>query len=48
MFWNPTYFLISLPALLLALYAQWKVRSTYREYLDKPNNAGISGLQAAR
>jgi uncharacterized protein len=48
MFWNPTYFLISLPALLLALYAQWKVRSTYREYLDKPNNAGINGLQAAR
>jgi len=48
MFWNPMYFLISLPALLLALYAQWKVRSTYREYLNKPNSAGISGLQAAR
>jgi Zn-dependent membrane protease YugP len=48
MFWNPMYFLISLPALLLALYAQWKVRSTYQEYLKKPNSAGISGLQAAR
>ncbi len=48
MFWNPLYFLISLPALLLALYAQWKVRSTYRKYLNKPNSAGITGLQAAR
>lgn len=48
MFWNPMYFLISLPALLLALYAQWRVRSAYQEYLNKPNNAGISGLQAAR
>jgi hypothetical protein len=48
MFWNPRYFLISLPALLLALYAQWKVRSTYRKYLNKPNRAGINGMQAAR
>jgi len=48
MFWSPRYFLISLPALLLALYAQWKVRSTYREYLNTPNSAGINGMQAAR
>ena len=48
MFWNPRYFLISLPALLLALYAQWKVRSTYRKYLNTPNSEGISGIQAAR
>ena len=48
MWWDPRYFLFSLPALLLALYAQWKVRSTYQKYLNKPNDAGITGLQAAR
>ncbi len=48
MVWNPTYFLFALPALLLALYAQWKVRSTYNHYLRVPNDAGMTGLEAAR
>ncbi|MGC9520605.1 MAG: zinc metallopeptidase [Anaerolineae bacterium] len=48
MIWNPTYFLFALPALLLALYAQWKVRSTYNHYLRVPNSAGMTGLEAAR
>ena len=25
MFWNPMYLVFALPALLLAIYAQWKV-----------------------
>lgn len=48
MFWNPMYFVFALPALLLAIYAQWKVRSTYRRYLEVPNSAGMTGLDAAR
>ncbi len=48
MFWDPTYFLFALPALLLAFYAQWKVRSTYERYLKVPNSARVTGLEAAR
>jgi uncharacterized protein len=48
MFWNPMYFVFALPALLLAMYAQWKVRSTYQRYLKVPNQARITGLEAAR
>lgn len=46
--WDPRYFLIALPALLLAFYAQWRVRSTYQQYSRRPNNRGISGYEAAR
>ena len=48
MFWDPRYFLFALPALLLALYAQWKVRSTYQRYLRVPNSAGATGMQIAQ
>jgi uncharacterized protein len=48
MFWNPMYFVFALPALLLAMYAQWKVRSTYQRYLKVPNESRITGLEAAR
>lgn len=48
MLWNPMYLVFALPALLLAIYAQWKVRSTYERYLKVPNSAGMTGLDAAR
>ena len=48
MFWDPRYFLFALPALLLAVYAQWKVRSTYQQYLRVPNASGATGLQVAQ
>jgi len=48
MWGTPTYFIFGLPALLLALYAQWRVSTTYRKYLRVPNAAGITGLQAAQ
>jgi len=47
LFWNPTYLLFALPALLLAMWAQGRVRSAYSKYLRVPNNRGITGLQAA-
>ena len=43
----PTYFIFGLPALLLALYAQWRVSSTYRKYLRVPATGGMTGLQVA-
>lgn len=42
------YLLFSLPALLLALFAQWKVRSTYAKYSRVSNMRNVSGLEAAR
>lgn len=46
-FYDPTYMLL-IPALLLALYAQAKVNSTFQRYLRVPASSGVSGAQAAR
>jgi uncharacterized protein len=42
------YILISLPALLLALWAQARVRSAFNKYSKVPSGRGIVGAQAAR
>ncbi len=47
-FFDPMYFVFALPALLLAFYAQMKVKSSYAKYLKVPNMRGINGEQAAR
>jgi uncharacterized protein len=47
MYFDPLYFIIALPALILGLYAQWKVQSTFRKYLGVANERGITGAQAA-
>ncbi|TEU22644.1 MAG: zinc metallopeptidase, partial [Anaerolineales bacterium] len=47
-YFDPLYFVFALPALLLAFYAQFKVKSSYRKYLRVPNQQGISGLEAAK
>jgi Zn-dependent membrane protease YugP len=47
-FFDPRYLLFALPALLLAFYAQWKVKSAYNRYSNKPNRRGITGGEAAR
>ena len=46
--WNPTYWLFAAPALILALIAQWWVRSSYQRYSEVRNGANITGLEAAR
>ena len=46
--WDPRYFIFAGPALLLAFYAQWRVRSAYSRYSQVPNNRGLSGHEAAR
>ncbi len=47
-FVDPAYLLFSLPALLLALYAQLKVRVTFGKYAQLPNAWGASGYVMAR
>ena len=46
-FWDYTFFLL-IPPLLLALYAQQKVRGTYRKFSAKHAASRISGAEVAR
>jgi Zn-dependent membrane protease YugP len=45
---DPRYLIFAIPALLLAFYAQYKVKSAYEKYSRKPNARGLSGYEAAR
>jgi uncharacterized protein len=47
-FFDPMYFVFALPALLLSLYAQMRVRSTYAKYSQVPNQHGLTGAEVAR
>lgn len=42
------YWWFFIPGLLLGLYAQFKLSSTYNKYIRVPNEAGLSGAEAAR
>ncbi len=46
-FWDPT-MIILLPALLLAIYAQLRVQSTYRRFSQVPIANGLTGAQVAQ
>lgn len=41
-------FILLIPAVLLSLFAQWKVRTTFSRYAQVPARVGLSGAQAAR
>ena len=45
-FWDPT-FIVLIPAVLLALYAQFRVKSAYAQYSQVPVSSGLTGTQAA-
>jgi hypothetical protein len=47
-FFDPLYFIFALPALILGLYAQFKVKSAFSKYSRVRNTTGITGAQAAR
>ncbi|MBR5224488.1 MAG: zinc metallopeptidase [Clostridia bacterium] len=49
MFWyyDPTYLLL-IPGLLLALYAQFKVTSTFNHWKQAPSRTGLTGASIAR
>lgn len=46
-FWDPT-MIIVVPALLLALYAQYRVRSAYARWSQVPIASGLSGARVAQ
>ncbi len=47
-FFDPLYMVLAFPALLLALWAQWKVQSTYNKYARVPTSSGVNGVQVAQ
>lgn len=47
MFYDPTFILV-LPALFFAMYAQFKVNNTFNRYLRERSYAGLTGAQVAR
>ena len=51
MYWpmfNPTYYLFALPALILGLYAQYKVKAAYAKHQRIANRGRLSGYEAAQ
>ena len=46
-FWDPTMILL-IPAIILAVWAQMRVSSTYRKYSEVPSAQGITGERAAK
>lgn len=47
MFFDPLYFVFMIPGLILVLFAQFKLKSTYAKYRQVPNSYGLTGVQAA-
>jgi hypothetical protein len=48
MYMNTSYLLFALPALILGLYAQFKVRTAYSKFLQVRNRHNITGYEAAQ
>jgi hypothetical protein len=42
------FLLFFIPAMILAMYAQFKVQSTFAKYLKVPNRKGYTGVEVAR
>ncbi len=45
---DPYYLMLVLPAFLFALYAQFKVKSTFHRYANTRNGKGLTGADVAR
>ena len=48
MLFHPNYFLYLMPAILLVIYSQYKVKSTFSKYSQVSTRNGYSGAQVAR
>lgn len=44
---DPLYLILAAPGLLLGLWAQWRVRSTFRHYAEVGTSRGLSGAEIA-
>jgi Zn-dependent membrane protease YugP len=47
-YFDPMYFLFALPALALAMFAQWRVSSAYSKYTKVRNAKNMTGVQVAQ
>jgi len=47
-YFDPLYFVFALPALILGLWAQFKVQSAFKKYSQVRTASGMSGADAAR
>jgi uncharacterized protein len=47
-FFDPVYLIIALPALLLGMYAQWRVQSNFAKFSRVRTSRGITGAEIAR
>jgi uncharacterized protein len=48
LFFSPLYLMFTIPAVLLALYAQWRVSSAYKKYSEVANTRRMTGADVAR
>lgn len=48
MIFDPFFFLFALPAMFFAMWAQYKVRSTFQKYSEVRNMQNLGGLDVAR
>jgi hypothetical protein len=48
LFYDPLFLMISLPALLLGLWAQWRVKAAFNKFSQVRNWSGLAGAQVAR
>lgn len=48
LFYDPLFLIISIPALLLGLWAQWRVKSAFNKYSQVRTWSGYTGAQIAR
>ena len=46
-YYNSIYYILLIPVVILSLYAQIKVSSTFKRFSKAPNRRGITGAQAA-
>ncbi len=48
MFFSPIWLIFALPAMLFAMWAQWRVQSAYTTYSRVPNAQRLTGLEVAQ
>jgi Zn-dependent membrane protease YugP len=48
MFFDPTWFIFALPAMLFAMWAQWRVKSAFTKWSQVPTAKRVNGMDVAR
>ncbi len=48
MFFDPMYFMLMIPPLLLSAWASWRTSSTFKKYSRVRTSTGLTGAQAAK